>query len=101
MQLDEYFKNTYIKKHMVPQEAFYMAIGPMGKCSLETLMQNLSCHCNKKKNLPWDHRTQQKLRHPDKSAKGKCQSYGTYSFWKNEDLNKLRATVFLTSHSEI
>lgn len=34
---------------MVPQEAFYMAIGPMGKCSLETLMQNLSCHCNKKK----------------------------------------------------
>lgn len=36
---------------MVPQEAFYMAIGPIGKCSFETLIQNLSCHCNQIRNL--------------------------------------------------
>lgn len=27
--------------------------------------------------------------HPDKSAKGKDKNYSTYSFWKDEELNKM------------
>lgn len=37
--------------------------------------------------------------HPDKSANGKDKNYSTYSFWKDKELNKMRVTVFLTSHS--